>query len=174
MKKLFGIEKLADDLAEALHAEVIMCEDCVSKSFKWTPIEMLFYVGFYFYSAGKVNRLFLRNAANEKATPIEDAKARMNEMLECDVYVFPQCLVNGHRVDFVICHKIDEDAYKWVAVECDGHDFHERTKEQAARDRSIDRKLQADGFVVMRFTGSELFRDPLKCVKEAAAALSIC
>lgn len=48
-----------------------------------------------------------------------------------------------------------------VAVECDGHDFHERTKEQAEHDKARDRDMQAAGWVVARFTGSEINRDPV-------------
>ena len=33
-------------------------------------------------------------------------------------------------------------------MECDGHDFHERTKEQASSDKKRDRSLQAAGFLV--------------------------
>lgn len=50
-----------------------------------------------------------------------------------------------------------------LVVECDGHEFHERTKEQAAKDRSRDRRLQEAGYTVFRFTGSEIWRDPCKC-----------
>jgi len=52
-------------------------------------------------------------------------------------------------------------------VECDGHDFHERTKEQAARDKSRDRQLQAQGYYVLRFTGSELWNNSNGCAREA-------
>lgn len=52
-----------------------------------------------------------------------------------------------------------------VAIECDGHDFHERTKEQAARDRSRDRELLLSGVPTVRFTGSEIFKDPAKCAQ---------
>lgn len=55
----------------------------------------------------------------------------------------------------------------FVAVECDGHDFHERTREQAARDRARDRDLQSIGWIVARFTGSEIFRDPRECARAA-------
>lgn len=51
-------------------------------------------------------------------------------------------------------------------VECDGHDFHERTKEQAKRDRSRDRAFQSAGIPVFRFTGSEIYADSLKCARE--------
>lgn len=53
-----------------------------------------------------------------------------------------------------------------VIVELDGHDFHERTKEQARRDRSRDRMLVQDGFTVFRFTGQEVYEDAEKCVWE--------
>lgn len=47
-----------------------------------------------------------------------------------------------------------------VDIELDGHDFHERTKEQSQRDKSGDRALTLDGWTVLRFTGSEIFADP--------------
>lgn len=53
-----------------------------------------------------------------------------------------------------------------VAIECDGHDYHERTKEQAARDKSRDRTLVRDGWRVLRFTGSEIHNYPRECVEE--------
>lgn len=51
-------------------------------------------------------------------------------------------------------------------VECDGHDFHERTKEQAAKDRSRDRWLTAQGYSVLRFTGSEIWANPFACADQ--------
>jgi|SRR5664280_3633585 len=58
-----------------------------------------------------------------------------------------------------------------VVVECDGHDFHERTKEQAAHDRKRDRLLQDLGFKVFRFTGSEIWKDVFRCAEEAILSL---
>ncbi len=48
-----------------------------------------------------------------------------------------------------------------IVIEVDGHEFHERTKEQAQRDKSRDRALTGAGYRVLRFTGSEVFRDPI-------------
>ena len=48
-----------------------------------------------------------------------------------------------------------------LVVECDGFDFHERTKEQASRDRRRDRALQRAGFKVYRYTGSDIWADAL-------------
>lgn len=53
-----------------------------------------------------------------------------------------------------------------IAIECDGHEFHERTPDQAERDRSRDRALTADGWIVLRFTGREIWRDPFAVVNE--------
>lgn len=60
---------------------------------------------------------------------------------------------------------------KAILVECDGHEFHEKTKEQAARDKSRDRDLQAAGFPVYRFTGSEIWRDPVACATQLVVVL---
>ena len=49
-----------------------------------------------------------------------------------------------------------------VVVECDGHGFHEKTKEQARRDKARDRDLHAMGCPVIRFTGSELVANPIE------------
>lgn len=72
-----------------------------------------------------------------------------------------------YRLDFAVifggprCYRFGK-----VAVECDGHDFHERTKEQAAHDRSRDRALTRHGWTVLRFTGSEINRDARRCAQE--------
>ncbi len=53
-----------------------------------------------------------------------------------------------------------------IAIYCDGHDFHEKTPEQAFRDRNIDRELQSMGFRVLRFTGSEIKNNVTRCIEE--------
>lgn len=77
--------------------------------------------------------------------------------------VSPQYRVGRHRVDFLL----QADEHVPVAVELDGHDFHERTKEQASRDKSRDRDLVKAGLRVMRFTGSEVWKNPGECFLEA-------
>lgn len=54
----------------------------------------------------------------------------------------------------------------WFAVELDGHEFHEKTKSQAQRDKSRDRRSAAEGWITLRFTGSEVFADPDACLSE--------
>ena len=76
--------------------------------------------------------------------------------------------IEGWRVDFLI-HAYEWKTEKWrgLIVECDGHDFHERTKAQARKDRSRDRAVQHRGkYQVFRFTGSEIWADPWGCAGE--------
>jgi hypothetical protein len=76
------------------------------------------------------------------------------------------------RVDFrlaVLRNPATEEEREFnIVIECDGHDFHERTKQQAARDKSRDRQLITLGYHVLRFTGSEIWADPRRCAKEVS------
>jgi very-short-patch-repair endonuclease len=76
--------------------------------------------------------------------------------------IHPQYEWESYRIDFAF----DAAWGKTVFVECDGHDFHERTKEQAERDRAKDRRIQEAGITIFRFTGSEIYRDPANCAEQ--------
>lgn len=85
--------------------------------------------------------------------------------------VVAQCPVGKYIADFAIrrfdfINTPDECETPILIVECGGHDFHERTKEQAAHDRSRDREMSLAGYHVMRFTGSEIWKDPGKCAEQ--------
>jgi len=79
------------------------------------------------------------------------------------IKIWAQAKINGWFVDFVIGVHGNKERPSFLVAECDGHDFHETTKEQARRDRSRDREMQAAGFKIFRFTGSEIWKDPCKC-----------
>ena len=83
------------------------------------------------------------------------------------IVIFPQSKIGNYRADFLILCELN-DRHFWVVVECDGHDFHERSKEQARRDRSRDRWMTANKISVLRFTGSEIFKDPDACAEQVA------
>lgn len=80
-------------------------------------------------------------------------------------HLWPQAKIGNYRVDFLFVN-IGKQGRRLVVVECDGHDFHERTKEQAGRDKARDRYLVSRGIIVLRFTGSEIYRDPWVCWTE--------
>lgn len=78
------------------------------------------------------------------------------------IVLHPQFEWGNYRSDFLV---VDRNGLR-VLIECDGHDFHERTKEQAERDRSRDREAQALGYYILRFTGSEIYRDSRECIRQ--------
>lgn len=77
-----------------------------------------------------------------------------------------QVQAHGYRVDFAIV-STDDASLPRVAIECDGHDFHDRTPGQASRDRARDRHLTDHGWTVIRFTGADICGDPIGCANSA-------
>lgn len=53
-----------------------------------------------------------------------------------------------------------------LLVECDGHDFHEKTKAQVSRDNERAMDLRLAGYEILRFSGSQIYSDPFKCADE--------
>lgn len=88
--------------------------------------------------------------------------------------------IGKYTVDFFLTYsEIIADSHRnksaWevgeIIVECDGHDYHERTKEQASHDKARDRFLQELGVRVFRFTGSDIWKDAFGCAMECLTAL---
>lgn len=73
--------------------------------------------------------------------------------------------VEGRRVDFVVS-VLGENGPEYLVVECDGHEYHERTPQQAARDHAHVWALQSSGTKVRRFTGTQIWRDPCGCADQ--------
>jgi very-short-patch-repair endonuclease len=74
--------------------------------------------------------------------------------------LIPQFILGKYRADFLLDFDGFAGRFVRLVVECDGHDYHERTKEQARRDKARDRYIVSTGLPVFRFTGSELAADP--------------
>lgn len=70
----------------------------------------------------------------------------------------PQVEIGPYRADFAFTDRK-------VLVELDGHDYH-KTKDQRTKDARRDRYLQENGWQVIRFTGSEIYRDTGACVEQ--------
>jgi hypothetical protein len=98
--------------------------------------------------------------------------------------VYPQYQLGRFRADLLVvrlAYAVDNPAEEKcelfkvagpVVVECDGFAFHDRTKEQAVRDKQRERAIVDLGYPVLRFAGSELYRDPLKCARELDAYMA--
>ncbi|MBS6461651.1 MAG: DUF559 domain-containing protein [Clostridium sp.] len=115
----------------------------------------------------ETNFRFCKNIPDfyEKMTPIEkvmyailerigiELKAEYDQVLDYGLCF--QREIEKYRVDFffIIPHE------QGIIIECDGHDFHEKTKEQAKYDKQRDRFLMSKGYKVLHFTGSEIYND---------------
>ena len=99
-------------------------------------------------------------------SPLE--QALLKELVRNNINVELQLRINkdntiSHFPDPVDRNKIltipdfyVETESKEICIYTDGHTYHERTEYQAVRDRSIDRELQNLGYVVLRYTTSEI------------------
>lgn len=84
--------------------------------------------------------------------------------------IFKEHPVENFRADFLLAmaRKFgDPSSVMFIGVECDGHQYHDKTREQAQRDKERDRRFLLSGVPVMRFTGSEIFRAPVACGAQA-------
>jgi hypothetical protein len=70
--------------------------------------------------------------------------------------LLPQQVIGIYKVDFV---------YADCVIEIDGHGHH-KTKEQREYDYKRERYLLRNGYIPIRFTGTEVFLDAYKCVTE--------
>lgn len=79
------------------------------------------------------------------------------------LYYKRQKQIGKYRVDFLCSLQGVKQEY---IIECDGHDFHEKTKEQAKYDKQRERYLVSLGYKVLRFSGSEIISDFERIKKE--------
>ena len=83
------------------------------------------------------------------------------------ISIVPQKKLDTYQVDFLITIYSPENDYKKsLIIECDGHDFHEKTKQQIAADKKRERHLQSLGYHIFRFSGSEITKDTMHCAEE--------
>lgn len=174
MAKNFGFDLLQEQILDHIASEVSMRCGHTGEgldNFGDTPIERLLFTAVslrlkYVNDTWHTKMLFIESDKVERFKARPDA----SEWL----VVEKQAQLPGWRVDFIV-HAYASwlrspgggtVGWKKLIVECDGHDFHERTKEQAAKDRARDREAQEQGFEIFRFTGSELWRDPIGCARQ--------
>jgi very-short-patch-repair endonuclease len=91
---------------------------------------------------------------DDGAIAVDPFGVRLHQQREIDRYV----------VDFAFTHPLREAI---LAIEIDGVEFHERTIDQARRDRARDRTLLALGWPTIRFLANEVKWTPFGCAMEA-------
>ena len=84
------------------------------------------------------------------------------------INVAPGCWVDRYQSDFLLDVKTPRS--KRIVrgtLECDGHNYHDRTPEQASHDRARDRQFQDQGIYVLRYTATDIAEDPKHCARDA-------
>lgn len=167
-----GIEKLARQLGERAAHQAMMTYENWQYGID-SPIERILAVGLFalvessdYLYAPVISVESVKGEVTDALHPM----VRERIFRDGTMLVQMQHKLLDWRADFVI--SIPSVSDKKVIVECDGHDFHERTKEQAARDRSRDRAAQEAGHMMLRYTGSEIYRDPMMCAENVIKAIS--
>ncbi|WP_315833926.1 DUF559 domain-containing protein [Bradyrhizobium prioriisuperbiae] len=173
MSNIFGFALLQEQVTEHVSAEIAY--ECASMeridNYGTTPIERLFGAAVVLHTR-HVRDSWFKQVMFVTAVQAEAVKRRRDAKEW--IFIQKQAQLPGWRVDYIFNvygGRIREPnsgipGWRKLIVECDGHDFHERTKEQASKDRGRDREAQTSGFEIFRFTGSELWRDPMGCAKQ--------
>lgn len=88
------------------------------------------------------------------------------DVVTIDNQVEIKCDKKTYRVDFLIpvIYRNQEETH--FVIECDGYEFHQKTKEQVEKDNTRTRDLQAAGYEIIRFSGTEIWHKPYKCAME--------
>lgn len=177
MSKKFGADLLIEQIIDRITPKIAgLCGWMENDDRNGdTPIERLFYTALRLAATECEQEWF--NAVRQVPIEIFNGWKDSPDLDRQTIFISRQVDAAGWRADFLIHVFADwsrEDqpgpmGWNRLIVECDGHDFHERTKEQAARDRDRDRQAQLAGIEIFRFTGSELWRDPLGCADQVIA-----
>lgn len=172
-----GMHAIANQILSNFYQEIeqpcLKCESPIEKVMLLTlSIIAEQYAESVLYKIGSIEYGFKRNALTT-------------------ITIQPQADIGEYRVDFLLeWHEIAPDfavsvksrdgvdipgtktITEKLVIACDGHDFHEKTKEQAKRDKERDRNLKMCGFEVFHYTGSEIWKDPFDCANQALKFLS--
>jgi very-short-patch-repair endonuclease len=154
------LERAARYVADGAQSEYLMWTRYNLRDSKWTPLESpleaIYYLWWLAHMQGTV---FKTSFCIEPQRTVK-------------------VLGQVYRLDFVlVCSdsfgdKLQDYGLSWplIAVEVDGHGFHEKTPEQVALRNTRDRDLQNAGWRVFHYSWSEVIRDPAGCVGEVFSA----
>lgn len=84
----------------------------------------------------------------------------------------PQVKVNGRSIRCDLLIWVPGDERVKIIVECDGYAYH-NSKDSFDNDRTRDRQLQLNGYRVIRFSGSQINKDPTAVTSELFDLLDV-
>ena len=108
----------------------------------------------------RIKRSSISNIADLKQkceSPIEEIL--FDELIRRDITPHPQYEISHYRLDFAISPK-----HLKINVGCDGRDYH-NSWPQTEKDRKRNADLTKNGWAVLRFSGSQIYKDVNYCGK---------
>ena len=92
-----------------------------------------------------------------------------------DVYTFaePQIEIEIDNKKYIVDFLIDYDDFcnsdlptdYSLIIECDGYEFHQKTKKQVEYDYKREYDLKKLGYDILRFSGREIYNNPKECIE---------
>lgn len=135
-----------------------------------TPVEQIFWVSYWIYSVN------LKEYHNVNENFDEILPVPINLLFIEEITPQKEIIINGRKIkpDFVIdfSRKNIKNEYiypifkdlKYV-IEIDGFEYHSK-KQQLNYDYERENLLKLNGYNVIRFTGSQVYRKPYNCVND--------
>lgn len=118
---------------------------------------LLFFI-IYIVIKRKVSGYSVKREARKCESPIETSL--FNALIKEGYQVYTQVPCGKYRIDMAIYI-----GKKKVAIEADGKSFHSSVK-QVKHDKEKDWYLRKNRWEVIRFSGSDIYRNSYKCVEE--------
>ena len=111
-----------------------------------SPIEQIFCIAYRIYDLLELEKDFKLSFAEQIFIKAKDKTYR------CDFLV--ETIIEGNE---------EKHLNKPLIIELDGYDYHS-SKKQISYDYERENELKLCGYDVMRFTGSQVYNHPMKCV----------
>lgn len=130
-----------------------------------SPIEDMFWIAAHALSASQF--------VDINPGPVNDLDGNLE--LGRGVFIHPQSKIGNYRVDFLVSqHGLGpQNTCSPVAVELDGHEFHDKDKRQRSYEKGRDRFLVKSGLRVLHFTGGDVVADPFKVAFEVLSLVGV-
>ena len=158
------IDKAARLCAKAKEEEISQVLYSLSCNLVRSPIEQYFMCAFL--ATSKANAFGVVLTPHQEAS---DPLGSVDTKTHREIVIVPQYPIECYRADFAISSWWSDAP---LVVELDGHDWHERTEKQRRYEKRRDRRMQALGYRVARYTGSEVWRDPFAVAADALSLLT--
>ena len=112
---------------------------------KFSPIEFIFFIAFEIYKLKTENLIYIE--------PQIEIEAKSKKYIVDFLIEYDDLINNNLKENFKLI------------IECDGHEFHQKTKKQVEYDNKREYDLKMMGYQILRFSGSEIYNNSEECVK---------